>query len=167
MPCLYRNQNFCNQFGGYKLRLVVQRVRGCTVIVDNSIVGSIDYGLLAYLGIKKGDTDKDLNYLVNKLLGLRIFKDKEGVMNLSVTDISGSVMIISQFTLCADTRKGNRPSYNNAENPEIAKKYYLNFIKKLQETNLKISSGKFQADMDVSYTNDGPVTILIDSEKKF
>jgi len=149
------------------VRLVVQRVRDCSVMVDNSLVGSIDFGLLAYLGIKKGDTEKDLNYLVNKLLGLRIFKDKEGVMNLSVSDISGSIMIISQFTLCADTRKGNRPSYNNAENPEIAKIYYLKFVKKLQETDLKIAGGKFQADMDVSYTNDGPVTILIDSEKKF
>ncbi len=136
-------------------------------MVDNSLFGSIDFGLLAYLGIKKGDTEKDLNYLVNKLLGLRIFKDQKGIMNLSVSDISGSIMIISQFTLCADTRKGNRPSYNNAENPEIAKKYYLNFIKKLQETNLTIKNGKFQADMDVSYINDGPVTILIDSEKKF
>ena len=149
------------------MRLVIQRVRDCSVMVDNSLVGSIDFGLLAYLGIKKGDTEKDLNYLVNKLLGLRIFKDKKGVMNLSVTDVSGSVMIVSQFTLCADTRKGNRPSYNNAENPEIAKKHYLNFIKKLQETDLKIAGGKFHANMDVSYTNDGPVTILIDSEKKF
>jgi len=148
------------------VRLVVQRVRDCSVMVDNSLVGSIDFGILAYLGIIRGDTEKDLNYLVNKLLGLRIFKDKKGIMNHSIQDIAGSIMIVSQFTLCADTRKGNRPSYNNAENPAIAKKYYLNFIKKLQKTDLIIESGNFQADMDVSYTNDGPVTILIDSEKK-
>ena len=149
------------------MRLVVQRVRDCSVKVDNSLIGRIDFGLLAYLGVKKGDTDKDLNYLVNKLIGLRVFKDENGVMNLSAKDISASLMIISQFTLCADSRKGNRPSYNNAEKPEIAKEMYLKFIKRLQETNLIVKSGKFQADMEVSYTNDGPVTILIDSEKKF
>lgn len=149
------------------MRLVVQRVRDCSVKVDNSLIGRIDFGLLAYLGVKKGDTDKDLNYLVNKLIGLRVFKDENGLMNLSAKDITASLMIVSQFTLCADTRKGNRPSYNKAEKPEIAQEMYLKFIKKLQESNLIVESGKFQADMEVSYINDGPVTILIDSEKKF
>ncbi len=149
------------------MRLVVQRVRDCSVRVNSRIVGIIDNGLLAYLGIEKGDTSKDLDYLVKKLIGLRIFKDDRGLMNLSVKDINGSIMIISQFTICADTRKGNRPSYNNAENPDIAKNFYLNFIKKLEESGLNIQSGQFREEMEVLYINDGPVTILLDSAKIF
>ena len=149
------------------MRLVVQRVRDCSVRVNSRIVGIIDNGLLAYLGIEKGDTSKDLDYLVKKLIGLRIFKDDRGLMNLSVKHINGSIMIISQFTICADTRKGNRPSYNNAENPDIAKNFYLNFIKKLEESGLNIQSGQFREEMEVLYINDGPVTILLDSAKIF
>ena len=147
------------------MRLVVQRVKDCSVKVHKETVGKIKWGLLAYLGIEKGDTEKDLDYLVKKLTGLRIFKDENGLMNLSVKDINGSVMIISQFTICADTRKGNRPSYNNAEKPDIAKIFYMDFIKKLKETGLNIQSGKFQEEMEVLYINDGPVTILLDSRK--
>jgi len=149
------------------VRLVVQRVKDCTVKVHKEIVGEIQWGILAYLGIEKGDTDKDLDYLVKKLTGLRIFKDQNGLMNLSVSDINGSIMIISQFTLCSDTRKGNRPSYNNAEKSDTAKLFYLDFIKKIKETGLNIQNGKFQAEMEVMYINDGPVTILIDSRKIF
>ena len=147
------------------MRLVVQRVKDCSVKVHKEIVGEIKWGLLAYLGIEKGDTDKDLDYLVKKLSALRIFKDQNGLMNLSVSDINGSILIISQFTLCADTRKGNRPSYNNAEKPDTAKLFYSDFIEKLKETGLNIQNGKFQEEMEVMYINDGPVTILMDSRK--
>ena len=149
------------------MRLVVQRVKNCSVKVNNKILGQIDYGLLGYLGVEKNDTNKDLDYLVKKLLGLRVFDDGKRVMNLSISDIKGSIMIISQFTLCADTRKGNRPSYNNAEKPDIAKSVYLDFIKKLKESELNIQNGKFQAEMEVLYINEGPVTILLDSRKIF
>lgn len=149
------------------MRLIVQRVKKCSVSVNKLVIGNIDFGLLAYLGIEKGDTEKDLNYLVKKLPALRIFNDQNGLMNLSVKDINGSVMIISQFTICADTRKGNRPSYNNAEKPDTAKLFYMDFITKLKETGLNIQSGKFQEEMEVLYINDGPVTILLDSRKIF
>ncbi len=149
------------------MRIIVQRVKKCSVSVNKLLIGNIDFGLLAYLGIEKGDTIKDLDYLAKKLTALRIFKDQNGLMNLSVSDINGSVMIISQFTICADTRKGNRPSYNKAEKPDTAKLFYLDFIKKLKETGLNIQSGKFQEEMEVMYINDGPVTILMDSRKIF
>jgi len=149
------------------LRLVVQRVKNCSVMVKKQIVGKIEYGLLVYLGVEKNDTSTDLDYLVKKIIGLRVFNDDKGIMNLSVGDINGSIMIISQFTLCADTRKGNRPSYNNAEKPGIAKTFYLKFINKLKESELNIQSGKFQEEMEVLYLNDGPVTILLDSRKIF
>ena len=149
------------------MRLVVQRVKDCSVRVNNQVVGEIESGLLAYLGVNKGDTSRDLDYLVNKLTGLRVFKDENGKMNLSVKDVGKSIMVISQFTICADTRKGNRPSYNNAEHPDLAKKMYLYFIEKLMETGIYVDSGMFQEEMEVIYINDGPVTILLDSEKLF
>ena len=149
------------------MRLVVQRVKNCSVRVNNQVVGEIDSGLLAYLGVEKGDKTRDLDYLVNKLAGLRVFKDENGKMNLSVRDVGKSIMLISQFTICADTKKGNRPSYNNAENPHLAKKMYLDFIKKLKETGISVESGKFQEEMEVIYINNGPVTILLDSRKIF
>jgi D-aminoacyl-tRNA deacylase len=149
------------------MRLVVQRVKECSVKANNQIVGQIDFGLLAYLGIEKKDTINDLDYLVKKLIDLRIFNDEKGFMNLSVKDIMGSVIIVSQFTLCADTRKGNRPSYNNAEKPEIAKDFYSSFIDKIKAAGLNTQSGKFQETMEVRYINDGPVTILLDSRKIF
>lgn len=149
------------------MRLVVQRVRKCSVTVNNQVIGEIESGLLAYLGVEKGDSSKDLEYLVNKLSGLRVFRDDNGKMNLSVSDVDKSIMVISQFTICADTRKGNRPSYNNAEDPEIAKNFYLEFIEKLKDSGQQVKSGKFQEKMDVAYINDGPVTILLDSKKIF
>lgn len=136
-------------------------------MVNNHVVGEIESGLLAYLGVEKGDTTKDLEYLLNKLTGLRVFKDENGKMNLSVKDVGKSIMIISQFTVCGDTRKGNRPSYNNAELPDIAKEMYLSFIEKLKKRNIHIENGKFQEEMEVKYINDGPVTILLDSRKLF
>ncbi len=149
------------------MRLVVQRVKNCKVTVNSILISRIDSGLLAYLGVEREDNEGDLNYLVNKLLGLRVFNDFEGKMNLSVKDLEKSLMIISQFTICADTRKGNRPSYNNAEIPEIARTYYLKFLDKLRESGLDVQSGQFQENMEVCYINDGPVTILVDSRKIF
>ncbi len=149
------------------MRIVVQRVKKCSVNVNDHIVGTIKSGLLAYLGVEKGDTAKDLNYLLNKITGLRVFKDKNGIMNLSIKDVGKSIMVISQFTICGDTRKGNRPSYNNAENSIKAKEMYLDFIKKLKERSIHVENGKFQEEMEVLYINDGPVTILLDSRKLF
>lgn len=149
------------------MRLVVQRVKDCRVKVNNQVIGEIEAGLLAYLGVEKGDTSRDLEFLVSKLTGLRVFRDENGKMNLSVKDVGQSIMVISQFTICADTRKGNRPSYNNAEDPGLAKKMYIGFIEKLKKTGINVDSGKFQEEMEVIYINDGPVTILLDSRKLF
>ncbi len=149
------------------MRLVVQRVRECSVKVNNQVIGEIESGLLAYLGVEKGDSSKDLEYLVNKLTGLRVFNDKNGKMNLSVKDVGKSIMVISQFTICADTRKGFRPSYNNAEQPDLARELYHDFIKKIKKSNIHVENGKFQEDMKIMYINDGPVTILLDSKKIF
>ena len=149
------------------MRAVVQRVSSCTVRVDTGITGSIERGILIYLGVGNDDTTKDLDYIIRKTNNLRIFPDLEGKMNRSVKDINGEILIVSQFTLCADTRKGNRPSYNNAALPEFAEKMYNSFVKELKKTGLKVETGQFRASMEVDYVNDGPVTILIDSKKIF
>ncbi len=142
---------------------VVQRVKDASVRVDETITGSIDEGLLVYLGVFSTDTEKDLSYIVRKIASLRIFKDENDKMNLSVDKVSSSILIISQFTLCAITTKGNRPSFNNAADPDKAKQIYLSAIKQLKGMNLQVEQGIFGADMKVRYTNDGPVTIILDS----
>jgi len=149
------------------MRAVVQRVKDCSVHVDRAVVGSIQYGLLVYLGVEEGDTEKDLRYMVDKITGLRIFRDENGKMNLSVRDISGEVLVVSQFTLCADTRKGKRPSYNNAAAPEIGEHFYRNFIEGIRDKEIGTASGIFGELMEVHSINDGPVTILLDSRKNF
>ena len=149
------------------MRAVLQRVTACTVRVDGNTTGSIGRGILVYIGIENTDSLKDLEYMVRKVTALRIFPDEEGRMNLSVKDIHGEILVVSQFTLCADTRKGNRPSYNSAALPETAKNMYNSFVEKLKKTGLKVATGRFQASMEVDYINDGPVTILIDSKKTF
>lgn len=149
------------------MRAVVQRVSSCTVRVDSKITGSIKRGILVYLGVCNNDGPNDLDYLIRKTTNLRIFPDREGKMNRSVKEINGEIMVVSQFTLCADTRKGNRPSYNNAALPEEAEKMYNSFVEELQTSGLKVATGQFQASMEVAYVNDGPVTILIDSKKIF
>ena len=142
---------------------VVQRVSDASVRVDNDITGSIDKGLLVYLGVFHGDTVTDLEYIVRKIAALRIFKDEQHKMNLSVDKVSSKILLISQFTLCAITTKGNRPSFNNAAHPDEAMRMYEDAISKLKEMNLEVESGIFGADMRVRYTNDGPVTIILDS----
>lgn len=149
------------------MRTVIQRVLNAHVKVNNAIVGEINAGLLVFVGIEDADNDEDINWLSNKIINLRIFNDEEGVMNKSVMDIDGNILLISQFTLHAATKKGNRPSYIKASKPEIAIPLYEKMIEKLQQLlNKKIETGIFGADMKVSLLNDGPVTIFMDSKNK-
>ena len=148
------------------MKAVIQRVRNASVTVQAKVTGSIARGLLVYLGVAADDTEKDAVWLAEKTVNLRIFEDPQGKMNLSLLDIAGEdtgILTISQFTLLADARKGRRPSYSNAAPPEKARALYENFIEKIREQGLISESGVFQAHMDVNYTNDGPVTILLDS----
>jgi D-tyrosyl-tRNA(Tyr) deacylase len=147
------------------MKAVIQRVANAQVTVDEKIVGKIEKGLLILLGIGKDDSDEDIDYLVRKIIHLRIFNDTDSKMNLSLKDIDGDVLIISQFTLFADTKKGNRPSYIQAAQPIIAKNLYEKFLHDFEkEFDKKIQEGIFGADMKVELLNDGPVTILIDSK---
>lgn len=151
------------------MRAVVQRVANCSVTVDNRITGSIGTGLLVLLGVSEKDTKKDLDYIADKVLNMRIFCDDNDKMNLNVQDISGDIMVVSQFTLYGDVRKGRRPSFSASAPADIAKNWYENFIETLRQTykSGNIATGIFQADMKVELLNDGPVTILLDSEKLF
>ena len=149
------------------MRAVVQRVKEAGVKVDNKTVGKISKGLLVFLGVGEEDSEIDLNYLVHKILGLRIFQDENDKMNLSVLDIDGEILVISQFTLYGDVRKGKRPSFIKSAHPEIGNRFYEEFITKINESGVKVESGKFGAHMDIDLINDGPVTILIDSNKDF
>jgi len=149
------------------MRAVIQRVSEATVTINNSEKSSINNGLVVLLGIEEADTYEDIEWLSGKISRLRIFDDNKGIMNLSVNDVNGEVMVISQFTLHASTKKGNRPSYIKAAKPEIAVPIYNDFIKKLtQDTNIKIKAGEFGAFMQVALINDGPVTIIIDTKNK-
>jgi len=147
------------------MKALIQRVSEASVKINGDIVGSICRGVLLFLGIDKGDEEKDIDYLVRKVLNLRIFEDGEGKMNLSVTDTGGDVLVISQFTLSAEYKKGNRPSFDNAEIPSTAEHLYTTFVNKLKKTGIPVSTGRFGAYMKVSLTNEGPVTFLIDSRK--
>ena len=149
------------------MRAVIQRVSQAEVKVDAEIVGKINEGLLILLGVEKHDSDEDLRYLYEKITNLRIFEDKQGKMNLSIRDIQGQLLVVSQFTLYADCRKGRRPSFENAASPETAKMYYENFVELAKEDGFKTETGQFQAHMSVMLYNDGPVTIMLDSKKIF
>jgi len=148
------------------MRAVVQLVKEAQVTVDNDIVGAIGEGLVVFLGVTGDDTEKDVDYLVDKIAHLRIFPDNEGKMNLSTIDMEGEILVISQFTLFGDCRKGRRPSYSHAASPEKAKQLYEVFIDKMG-TLLPVASGIFQAMMHVRLINNGPVTLLLDSKKNF
>ena len=147
------------------MKVVVQRSKYSSVTVDGKIVGQIDNGLVLLVGITKEDTLQDLEYMAKKVLNLRIFDDSNGVMNKSILDNGGSILSISQFTLCSNTKKGNRPSYIDAMEPVLAKKYYLKFNEMLRES-VDVSEGIFQADMLVNINNDGPITIILESKNK-
>lgn len=149
------------------MRAVVQRVKKANVSVESDICGEINNGLLVYLGVGENDSKEDLDYILNKVIGLRIFQDLEDKMNLSVQDIEGDILVISQFTLYGDVRKGKRPNFMKSAKPDIAEEYYNLFLDKLKKLGINVQAGIFGADMDVDYINDGPVTILLDSEKLF
>ena len=144
------------------MKLVIQRVSKASVEVSNKVVGKIDKGFMVLIGIKKGDTTKEADYLVKKLCNMRIFEDENGKMNLSVKDVKGKLLIISQFTLYANCQSGNRPSFTDAQKPDEANELYEYFCKKCQEENIEVEKGIFGAHMDVSLVNDGPVTIVIE-----
>jgi len=149
------------------MRAVVQRVRSCAVSVEGRRTGAIERGLLVYLGVGRADGERDARYICDKILGLRIFSDDAGKMNLSVKDVGGAVLVVSQFTLYGDAREGRRPSYTEAADPQKARLLYEQAVGFLEESGVPVSTGEFQASMEVSCVNMGPVTILLDSEKKF
>lgn len=149
------------------MRAVIQRVKKANVKVNNESIGKIDKGLLVFLGVSEDDTENDLNYIFDKTVGLRIFEDEQGKMNKSLIDVHGSILVISQFTLYGDARKGKRPSFTHAARPDTAIPLYEKFIQKCRKSDLDTHTGQFGADMDVELINDGPVTILLDSTKMF
>jgi D-tyrosyl-tRNA(Tyr) deacylase len=149
------------------MRIVIQRVIEVSVTIQNKIVSEIKNGLLILLGIEDSDTVEDIEWLCNKIVSLRIFNDDNGIMNISITDIYGELMVVSQFTLHASTKKGNRPSYIRASKPEIAIPLYNQFVQKLKEiSKLPVKTGEFGADMKLALVNDGPVTIIMDTKSK-
>jgi len=149
------------------MRAVIQRVKSAQVIVNEKIIGSIGFGLLVLLGISREDNCDDADYLVEKTINLRIFDDQDGKMNRSLLDVGGEMLIVSQFTLIADCRKGRRPSFSAAAEPAEAKKLYQYFIERVKEKGITVATGEFQALMEVGLINNGPVTILMDSKKVF
>lgn len=149
------------------MRAVVQRVLKSKVLVEDKVRGEINKGLMILLGVEDQDTDKDVSYMVEKITGLRIFEDKQGKMNLSVTDVGGEMLVVSQFTLLGDSRKGKRPSFIKAAEPELAEKLYKNFTFQCRNKGIKVEEGVFGAEMLVHIENDGPVTLILDSRKQF
>ncbi len=149
------------------MRAVIQRVLNSHVTVDGKTVGSIGAGLLVLLGVEKGDQKSDFDYVLNKTLGLRIFEDDAGKMNLAAAQVEAEILVISQFTLLGDVRRGKRPAFTEAEDPAIAEPTYERFVTAIGDAGLKVETGVFGADMKVHLVNDGPVTILLDSKKRF
>jgi D-tyrosyl-tRNA(Tyr) deacylase len=149
------------------MKVVIQRVSEASVTINNNVVADIKNGLLVLLGIVNEDTQEDINWLCNKIANLRIFGDENGVMNKSLLEVDGEVIVVSQFTLHANTKKGNRPSYINAAKPEVAIPLYESFVRQLEGSlGKQIQTGEFGADMKVQLVNDGPVTIIIDTKNK-
>lgn len=149
------------------MRAVLQRVSSARVVVEEKTVGEIGSGLAVLLGVEEGDSESDARYMADKTAGLRIFEDEQGKMNLSVEEAGGDVLVVSQFTLLADCRQGRRPGFSRAARPEKASALYEYYVALLQERGLKVATGTFQAMMEVSLVNQGPVTMLLDSRKVF
>jgi len=149
------------------MRAVIQRVSRAQVSIEDIVKGSIGRGIVVFVGISTEDSQKDLQWLAEKIVHLRIFEDNNGKMNTSLTDIKGEVLIISQFTLYGDCRKGRRPGFSGAAPPLKAEPYYQQFVEEVKSKGIQVATGTFQADMQVELINDGPVTLLLDSEKKF
>lgn len=149
------------------MRAVVQRVSSSSVTVEGSVIGSTQQGLLVLLGVADTDTATDVQYICDKVSHLRIFEDEEDKMNLSVLDVNGEVCVVSQFTLYGDVRKGRRPNFMKAAPPALAEQLYLEVVEAFKEKGIPVSTGQFQAHMEVALVNDGPVTILLDSSKEF
>ena len=149
------------------MKALLQRVTGASVSVDGEVVGKIGRGLVVFVGVASGDTEKDAQYLARKIASLRIFSDEEGRFNLSALDIKGELLVVSQFTLLADTRKGRRPSFTEAAPPAQAKEMFERFVEQAYATGLRVQTGRFQQYMQVEIHNDGPVTILLDSKRGF
>lgn len=149
------------------MRLVVQRVSRAKVSVGGDVVGEIGRGFLALVGVESGDTDEDMRYGVEKLVGLRVFEDEAGKMNRCVSDVGGSILLVSQFTLLGDARHGRRPSFSNAARPEVAAPMIDRMAEAIKSRGIPVARGVFGADMQVELVNDGPVTILLDSKKTF
>lgn len=147
------------------MKALLQRVAAASVSVDEELIADIGKGLLVLLGVEKGDTGGDLDYIAGKIRNLRIFEDEAGKMNLAIIDVAGEALVVSQFTLAADCRKGNRPSFDNAEDPERAEEMYREMVNKLSGDGIRVSEGRFGAHMKIRLINDGPVTILLDSRK--
>lgn len=143
------------------MKLVIQRVDSASVTIENNLHSSIKKGLLVLFGVEKDDSEDMLEYFAQKLLKLRIFEDEQGKMNKSVLDIEGEILVVSQFTLCADCKKGTRPSFDNAKEPKIAKEYYEKFVEILKKSGINIKTGVFGAHMQVELVNNGPVTIIL------
>jgi D-tyrosyl-tRNA(Tyr) deacylase len=161
------NVNFCceSKFGERKLRVVLQRVKEAKVTVEGKVVGQIGKGLVLLVGAKTGDTEKDVEYLADKCINLRIFEDEEQKMNLSALDVKGELLVVSQFTLYGDTKKGRRPSFTDALDPKEAEKLYQKFLERIKATGLKTESGIFGAKMLVEIANWGPVTFILESRE--
>lgn len=148
------------------MKALLQRVTSASVSIDNKVVGKIGRGLVVFVGVANGDTEKDAQYLAQKTAGLRIFADDAGKFNLSALDVKGELLLVSQFTLLADTKKGKRPSFTDAAPPDQASRLFDSFVAEARKTGLKVETGQFQAYMQVEIHNDGPVTIMLDSREK-
>ena len=149
------------------MRVVIQRVSSASVSVNSNVVGSIDTGLVLFVAISHDDTDEDIQYVVEKIIGMRIFSNEQGRFARSLKEVSGALLVISQFTLYADTRKGRRPSFSNSASSDIASPLFDRLLRKFQDLNVTVETGRFGEMMDVALVNDGPVTIIINSEDRY
>ncbi len=147
------------------MRAVIQRVSSAQVRIEGEVVGEIGKGFLVLLAVGKEDSEKDADWLAEKIVGLRVFEDEQGKLNLSLKDVGGEILIVSQFTLYGDCRKGRRPSFDQSAPPELAERLYNYFVEKVKEKGVKVATGRFQAFMEVELVNSGPVTLIIDSQK--